>query len=93
MKLRQCRRPLQRELSKKALSSEEMGTVKRSRNPTVVLTVNGEVQTHEEAQVFLHDLNQFLTVQLLEETLAVQSPGKICENHGYSYEWVSGRRP
>ena len=27
-------------MSKKELSSEEMGTVKRSRNPTVVLTAN-----------------------------------------------------
>ena len=57
-------------LSKKELSSEEMGTAKRSRNPTVVLTVNGEVHTHEEAQVFVHDLNQFVNVQLLEETPA-----------------------
>ena len=73
-------------MSKKELSFEEMGTVKRSRNPIVVLTANGEVQTHEEAQVFVHDLNQFVTVQLLEETPAVLSQGKLCENHGYSYE-------
>ena len=53
-------------MSKKDLSSEEMGTVKRSRNPTVVLTANGEVHTHEEAQVFVHDLNLFVTVQFLE---------------------------
>ena len=37
-------------VSKKELSSEEMGTVKRSRNATVVLTADGEVHTHEEAQ-------------------------------------------
>ena len=37
-------------MSKKELSSGEMGTVKRSRNPTVVLTANGEVHTHEKAQ-------------------------------------------
>ena len=40
-----------------------------------VLTANGEVHTHEEAEVFVHDLNQFVTVQ----------------DHGYSYEWVSGQ--
>ena len=50
-----------------------MDTVNRSRTPTVVLIAIGEVQTHEEAQVFVHDLNQFVTVQLLEETLAVLS--------------------
>ena len=36
-------------MSKKELSSEEMDTVKKSRTPTVVLTANGEVYTHEEA--------------------------------------------
>ena len=34
-------------VSKKELSSEEMGTVKRSRNPTAVLTANEEVHTHK----------------------------------------------
>ena len=79
-------------MSKKELSSEEMD-VKRSRTATVVLTVNGRVHTHEEAQVFVHDLNLFVTVQLLGETLAVLSLGKLCEDHGHSYEWVSGQKP
>ena len=85
-----------RMMSKKELSSDEMGTVKRSRTPTVVLTANGEVRTFEEAQVFVHDVNQFITVQLLEETPAVLSPGKLlqsCKDHGYSHEWVSGQEP
>ena len=56
-----------------------MDTVKRSRTLTVVLTANGKVHTHEEAQVLVHDLNQFLTVQLLEETPVVPSPGKLCK--------------
>ena len=70
-----------------------METVKRSRNPTAVLTAHGEVHTHEEAQVFVHDLNQFVTVQLLEETPAVQQLGKLCKDHGYSNDWVSGQEP
>ena len=80
-------------MSKKELSSPEMGTVRRARNPTVVLTADGEVRTHEEAQVLVHDLNQFVTVQLLEETPAFLSLGKLCEDRGYSYEWVSGQKP
>ena len=59
----------------------------------MMLTANGEVHTHEEAQVFVHDLNQFVTVQVLEETPAVLSLGKLCKDHGYSYEWVSGQEP
>ena len=76
-------------LSKKDVSSEQMDTVKRSRTSTVILTVNGEVHIREETQVFVHDLNLFVTVQLFEETSAVQSLGKLCEDHGYSFEWVS----
>ena len=36
-------------LSKKDLSSAELETLLRSRNPTTVITANGEVQTSEEA--------------------------------------------
>ena len=80
-------------LSKKDLSSDELDTLRRSRNPATVVTANGEVQANEEAQVYVHDLDLFVTVQLLEETLAVLSLGKLCEDHGYSCEWVSGQKP
>ena len=80
-------------MSKEELSSGKMDTVKRSRTPSVVLMANGDVQTHEEAQVFDQDLNLFVTLQPLEETPAVLSMGKLCEDHGYSFEWVSGQKP
>ena len=81
-------------MSKKKISSEVMDTVRRSRTPTVLLTANGEVHTHEEAQVFVHDLNLFVTVQLLDETLAVLSPGKLSKTTDTPiYEWVSGQKP
>ena len=54
-------------MSKKELSSEEMGAIKRSITPTVVFSANGEP--------------------------AVQSQGKLCEDHGHSFEWVSGQMP
>ena len=59
----------------------------------MVHTANGEVHSNEEAHVFVHDLNLFVTVQLLEETPAVLSLGKLCEDHGYFYKWVSGQEP
>ena len=43
--------------------------------------------------MFVYDLNQFVTVQLLEEMPAVLSLGKLCKDHGYSYEWVNGQEP
>ena len=48
-------------MSKKQLSSDELDTLRRSRNPTVVLTANGEVHTHKEAQVYVYDLDLFVT--------------------------------
>ena len=71
--------------AKKDLSSAETDTLRRSRTTTVV-TASGEVQTNEEAQVYVHDLDLFVTVQLLDDTLAVLSLGKLCEENGYSYE-------
>ena len=76
-------------LSKKDLSSEEMETLRRSKNPTTVVTANGEVQTNQEAQVYGHDLDLVVTVQVLDDTPAVLSFGK----HGYSNELSSGQKP
>ena len=80
-------------MSKEDFSSDELDTLRRSRNPAVVLTFNGEVRTNEEAQVFVHDLNLFVTVQSFEETPAVESRETLCEDHRYSYERVSGQTP
>ena len=46
--------------SKKDLSSEELETLRRSRTPTSEVTANGKVQTYEEAQVYVHDLDLFV---------------------------------
>ena len=62
-------------LSKKDLRSDEMDTSRRSRIPATVVRPNGEVQTSEEAQVYVHELDHFVHVQLLEDTFAVLSLG------------------
>ena len=80
-------------ISKKDLNSAELETVTTSRSPMTVITANGEVQTNEEATVYVKELDIFLTVKLLEDTPAVLSLGKLCEEHGYSYEWISGHQP
>ena len=53
---------------------------KVSESPTTVVTANGEVQTEEEATVYVKDLDLFVTVKLLEDTLAVLSLGKLVED-------------
>ena len=39
------------------------------------------------------DLGLFVTVPLLKETPAVLSLGKLCSEHGCSYEWKNGKTP
>ena len=51
------------------------------------------MQANEEAQENVYDLDLFATVQLLEGMPAVPSPGELCEEHGYTYEWASGQKP
>ena len=76
-------------LSIQVLSSDEMETLRRSRNPTTVVTASGEVQTNEEAHVCVHDLDLFVTVQILDDTPAVPLLRKLPEEHGYAFEWAS----
>ena len=51
------------------------------------------MQTNEEATVYVHDIDLFVTVQILEGTPAVLSLGKLCEDQGHSNEWTSGQKP
>ena len=80
-------------VSKKDLNSAELETMRISKNPTTVMTANGEVLTREEATVYVKELDLFVTVTLLEDTPAVLSLGKLCDDHGYTYHWTSGRKP
>ena len=80
-------------VSKKDLNSAEMDTLTKSCSPTIVVTANGEVHTHEEATVYVKELDMFLTMKVLEDTPAVLSLGKLCDEHGYSHEWINGQKP
>ena len=64
-----------------------MDTLTNSCSPTIVKTASGEVQTQEEATENVKELEKFLTMKVLEDTPAVLSLGKLCDEHGYSYEW------
>ena len=80
-------------ISKKDLNSAELDTLTNSCSLTTVLTANGEVQTQEEAIVHVKELEKFLTMKVLEDTPAVLSLGKLCDENGYSYEWINGQKP
>ena len=80
-------------ISKKDLIDAEMDILTKSCSPTIVITANGEVQTHEETIVYVKDLDIFLTLNVLENKPAVLSLGKLCDENGYSYEWINGQKP
>ena len=80
-------------ISKKDLNDAEMDTLTKSCSPMTVITAIGEVQTHEEATVYVKELDIFLTMKVLENTPAVLSLGKLCDENGYSYEWIHGQKP
>ena len=80
-------------ISKKDLNFAEMDTLTKSCSPAIVITANGEVQTHEEATVYVKELGIFLAMKVLENTPAVLSLGKLCDENGYSYEWINGQKP
>ena len=80
-------------ISKKDLSNAEMDTLTKSCCPTIVITVNGEVQTHEETIVYVKELDIFLTMKVFDDTSAALSLGKLCDENGYSNEWINGQKP
>ena len=51
------------------------------------------MQTHEEAAVYVKELDIFLTMEVLKDTPAVLSLGKLCDENRCSYEWINGRKP
>ena len=64
-------------VSEKDLNFAELETMRTSRSPTTVITGNG--------------LDLFVTVMLLQENPAVLPLEKLCEEHGYTCHWKSGR--
>ena len=80
-------------IRRKDLNDAEMDTLTKSCIPTIVITASGEEQTHEEAIVYVKELDIFLTMKVLDNTPAVLSLGKLCDEHGHSYEWINGQKP
>ena len=79
-------------ISQKDLSDDEMDTLTKWCSPAIVITANREVQTHEETTRYVKELGIFLTMKVLENTSAVLSL-KLCDEHGYSYEWIDEQKP
>ena len=58
-------------VSRKDLNSAELETVRTARNPTTVMTANGEVQTRQEATVHVEEFDLFVTVTIAAKIITV----------------------
>ena len=43
--------------------------------------------------MYVKELDIFLTMKVVENTPAVLSLGKLCDENGYSHEWIKGQKP
>ena len=77
-------------VSRKDFNSADLETVRVSKSPTTVVEANSEILTKRNMS---KKLDLFMTEMLLEDTPAVLSLGKLCEDHGYNYHWTSGQKP
>ena len=78
----QCTMPEQGELS-----SDTLDTLRRSKTPHATNRDQVAVQINEYAPVFVHDLDLFATVQLLDKTQALLVLHQLCLMRGCSCEW------
>ena len=69
-----------------------MDTLTKSCSPTIVTTANCEVQTNEDAAVYVKKLDTPSTMKVLENTPAVLSLGQLCDENGCYCEWINGQK-
>ena len=77
-------------VGKNHLIPEEAHTFPASKTLCETLTAHGTVFTCGEATVHFEDLDMFVTVQMLEDSPAVLSLGRLCVDNGHTYEWKPG---
>ena len=51
------------------------------------------LRNRAEAIVYVKELDIFLTMKVLDNTPVVLSLGKLCDENGYSFEWINGQKP
>ena len=69
---------------------EDADTIPASKTLCETLTAHGTVFTSGEATVHFEDLDMFVTFQLLEDSPAVLSLGRLSVENGHTYEWNPG---
>ena len=55
--------------------------------------MNDATLTKSCSLTIVKELDIFLTLKVFENTPVVLSLGKLCDENGYSYEWINGQKP
>ena len=66
-------------LSRRDLKSAEFETTRVSESPTTVVTANGEVQTEEEAAVFVNEVDLFVFSKIHRQFFHLENSAKITD--------------
>ena len=69
------------------------GTSKYLDSPVTFQTANGDAPSTHSSQIFIEELNEMIEPYILTDTPSVISVGDRAMNKGYSFVWISGRKP
>ena len=62
-------------------------------NPIPITTANGEVKIHVQVRVYVRELGISVWAYVLDCDVAVLSLGMLCDEEGFTYNWVPNEAP
>ena len=62
-------------------------------NPIPITTANGEVKIHAQVRVSVKELCIFVWAYVLDCDVAVLSLGMLCDEEGFTHQWVPNTPP
>ena len=80
-------------VSKKDLNSVELETMRTSRSPTTVMTTTTRCKPEKKRRCTSSSWTSSSKLSFLKKLPAVLSLWKLCDDHGYTYHWISGQKP
>ena len=73
------------------LTPEEQETIQTPKGSVSYFDSEPLTRLKKQQNIYVNDLDMAFQVQLLKESPAVLSLGKLCEENGYSYLWHPGQ--
>ena len=61
--------------------------------PIAITTANGEVEIHAQVRAYVKELGIYVWAYVLDCDVAVLSLGMLCDEEGFTYQWVANSPP